>query len=512
MELEDLLSDDLLEWLQVDEPGFSGDLERLLATSDVTEQLADSTPSGPTLPACASAITSSTHPSTSSSLPCVRFAPPKTDAEIANERQKGIPKKTQEDTKYCLNIWVEWRKHRQQTTGDTIATLQEMTRDELQHWLTRFILEARKRDGSVYPPNTLHHICSGLMRHLRWTGKPQIDFFKDDEFADFRASLDAEMKRLQSQGIGSKKRQAEVLTEDEEELLWKKGLLGDATPQSLLDTIVFYNGLYFALRSGKEHRQLRRTPCQIELVERPGERPYLKYTEDVSKNHPGGLKGRKVAPKVVTHHANLDKQKRCFVRLFQRYRELCPEDAPPHAFYLQPSRTPTSSCWYSKCPLGHTTLGKTVARLCKSAGIEGYKTNHSLRATATSRLYQSGVDEQLVMERTGHRSLEGVRSYKRTSDAQREALSDILNGGTKKAKLDGTRSSHLAPAVPALLADTTPTFLSASQHSQQLRTFNLPSATFNHCTVNFYVGKPAAPHTETLPRRKRAMILDSDSD
>ena len=31
------------------------------------------------------------------------------------------------------------------------------------------------------------------------------------------------------------------------------------------------------------------------------------------------------------------------------------------------------------------------------------------------------------MERTGHRSLEGIRSYKRTSDSQTEAVSDILN-------------------------------------------------------------------------------------
>ena len=74
--------------------------------------------------------------------------------------------------------------------------------------------------------------------------------------------------------------------------------------------------------------------------------------------------------------------------------------------------------------------------VCKSAGIEGYKTNHSLRATAATRLYSSGVDEQLVMERTGHRSTEGIRSYKRTSSEQQQAVSDILNNVAKKPCTD----------------------------------------------------------------------------
>ena len=388
-----------------------------------------------------------------------------------------------------------------------------MTHHELQHWLTRFILEIRKRDGSAYPPNTLYHICVGLMRHLRWNGNPNLDILKDPEFADFRASLDAEMKRLQSQGIGSKKRQAEVLTVEEEEVLWEKGLLGDATPQSLLDTIVFYNGLYFALRSGKEHRQLRHSHCQIELVEHHDKRSYLKYTEDVSKNRPGGLKGRKVTPKVVVHHANTKNPDRCFVRLFKRYRELCPEDVPSNAFYLQPSRSPTPTCWYSTCPLGHTTLGSTVARLCKAADIQGYKTNHSLRATVTSRLYQSGVDEQLVMERTGHRSLDGVRSYKRTSSKQLEALSDILNcPKTSTAEVCSSTSSQNSTSLVATASshqiEPPQTFLSSS--AQHLRALSLPSASFTHCNVNFYIGQP--PQAEAPKRKRRLAIIESDSD
>ena len=115
---------------------------------------------------------------------------------------------------------------------------------------------------------------------------------RDSDFTEFRATLDAEMKCLQALGVGSKKRQAEPLTEKEKEILWQKGLLGDHSPQALLDTMVFMNGLYFALRSGNEHRNVRFSPCQIEVHDDEGERPYLLYTEDLSKNHPGGLKGR----------------------------------------------------------------------------------------------------------------------------------------------------------------------------------------------------------------------------
>ena len=97
------------------------------------------------------------------------------------------------------------------------------------------------------------------MRYLRWNGHPAIDFFTDPEFIPFRSSLGAEMKRLQSCGKGSTKRQAEPISKD----LWEKGLLGDATPQTLVDSMVFYNGIHFALRSGDEHRQL--TPARLNL-------------------------------------------------------------------------------------------------------------------------------------------------------------------------------------------------------------------------------------------------------
>ena len=64
------------------------------------------------------------------------------------------------------------------------------------------------------------------------------------------------MKRLQITGISSKQKQAEPLTYKDVELLWEKNLLRNSIPQSLLDIIVLFNGLCFALRSGKENGQL----------------------------------------------------------------------------------------------------------------------------------------------------------------------------------------------------------------------------------------------------------------
>ena len=104
---------------------------------------------------------------------------------------------------------------------------------------------------------------------------------------------------------------------------------------------------------------------------------------------------------------------------------------------------------------GHNKLEGTIARLCKQAGIPGHRTNHSLHATAVTRLYQSGIDEQLVMERTGHRSLDGVGGYKHTSMAQKEALSDILNCQSQMnshslVSLSSNTASHLPLFLVAL--------------------------------------------------------------
>ena len=100
-----------------------------------------------------------------------------TDKEIEECKATAVPKKTQHDTVYCVRVFDERRESRYKETGVAIAPLKELSTQELNRYLSAFVLEVRKQDGSFYLSDSLMHIVAGLMRYLRWNGQPDIDFF-----------------------------------------------------------------------------------------------------------------------------------------------------------------------------------------------------------------------------------------------------------------------------------------------------------------------------------------------
>lgn len=74
--------------------------------------------------------------------------------------------------------------------------------------------------------------------------------------------------------------------------------------------------------------------------------------------------------------------------------------------------------------MGINSIKAVVKKLAEKAGLHGKYTNHSLRATAAIRLFEAGVNEQVIKSVTGHRS-DAVRDYKRlnpkiVSEAQKK--------------------------------------------------------------------------------------------
>ena len=169
-----------------------------------------------------------------------------------------------------------------------------------------------------------------------------------------------------------------------------------------------------------------------------------------------------------------------------------------HSMLPTPLQKVKGDTWYSKVPVGHNTLSQTVGRLCKQAGISGYKTNHSLRVTSATRLFQSGIDEQLIMSHTGHRSVDGVRSYKRISEEQKKTISSVLNlayhdddkpgepESTKKRKLDiGEDTNELAMSLTQSQTNMTLNACNIGSSSSSCT----PAFTFTDCssiTINYH--------------------------
>ena len=211
-------------------------------------------------------------------------------------------------------------------------------------------------------------------------------------------------------------------------------ILGDDTPEKLSDTLVLLLGIQFAMRAAREHKQLKIDQIIVEYDKDVGER-YLYYTEYVSKCNQGGIKSRASDGKKGRCYENLINKQRCLVRLHELYKSHRPDNFPrtkeqpvvPRDYYLRPMSNKDSEIWYTCQPRGRHAIEKIVNKLCKQGGLKGKRTNHSARAAAATRMFELGFDEQLICEKTGHRSV-AVRGYKRTSNRQLKNVSDALYG------------------------------------------------------------------------------------
>ena len=257
-------------------------------------------------------------------------------------------------------------------------------------------------------------------------------------FLELRTVLDNLMKDRAQRNIGVVRRQAEFISSNFEEKLWEKNVLGEANANQLRDTVLFLIGINFGLRAGDEHYDLRRDtvekPSQIQFkVDSEGNRCVVYSEDSVTKTHDGGIKDMRKERKIVWVHQSCDKT-RCPVQLIEKYISLCPRITPKTKkmnFYLRSLDKPTPSQWYGEQIVGVNTIRKVVGRLLRDAQLNGYFTNHSLRRSGASRLFQSGFDRKLVKEYTGDTS-DAVDQYQVTSDEQRKQISRCISGENVK--------------------------------------------------------------------------------
>ncbi len=75
---------------------------------------------------------------------------------------------TEKCTKWSLKVFGDWIASRKGSDDECpVDLLVKQTPEDLDNWLSRFVVEVRRNDGCPYPARTIHQILSGILRHMR---------------------------------------------------------------------------------------------------------------------------------------------------------------------------------------------------------------------------------------------------------------------------------------------------------------------------------------------------------
>ena len=271
-------------------------------------------------------------------------------------------------------------------------------------------------------------------------------------FQPLHQALNNRFRELHSHCVGNSRKQAEIITRDEEEQLQQMGVLSSESTLGLLRAVSYLNGLNFVLRGGDEHRKLKISQFAYSEVANP-DNPremihYEQYTEHGSKNHPGGSHQLNENNKVVTQFVKPELGDKCHVFLLELHLSKLPNSVfQGDVFYmkLKPC-VPDSPAdpWYMNIAIGHNTLSSMLKEIAKAESLDVTdKSNHSLRSTAISWMYEGRVPEKLIMEKSGHLSANGMHPYERTSLAQQQTVCDTISSVPLMAAKMGNKGKGL---------------------------------------------------------------------
>ena len=360
------------------------------------------------------------------------------DDRIEALKKYRMKKCTENKMNWGVRAYNEWRENRlvnfqynYSIYNANLQDLENLKKDDFEHAMYRFIPEVTKQKGDgPYPGKTLYQLVVDIQKYLNFNKIMwKLVDLKGTEFEDLTNVLDNVMKEQTEMGVGTVKKQANLISYKYEEELWDKHILGEDSPIKLRNTVLFLIGINVALCGVEEHNLLR-----SDMPDRESQLSFqrdsrgircLVYTEDTcTKSNSGGLAHMRNDRKIVWVYPS-DNVERCPVRLVDKYISLCPPYFKKPNFYLQAKQKINPAQWYSEQVVGSNSLGRVVKQLLLDAKIDGYFTNHSLRRTALTRLFQAGIKRKLVKEVTGHRS-DVIDCYQITSEAQRQTLSEII--------------------------------------------------------------------------------------
>ena len=332
-------------------------------------------------------------------------------ASAANELQRLKDKNKNKNTERSTNTWAKRFTKWQEQKGIDVS-VGKVSATEVDRVLQHFFAELKKQDGSDYEPDSLRTMLGALDRHFRNAGH-EFRIIKDKEFAECRQVLNGKAIELREQGKGKRKNKADIVTEEEEEIMWSKGVLGDTSPASLNYTVFYTSSQQFGTRGRQEHHQIRIEHLKFIKNAVTGETEYIEWTEGLTKTRQGGLskKQRRVPQRMFAVGGD-----RCPVGILEKVISKRPRKlAQTGPLYLTPlQKFKGRDVWYSEAPLGVNKIDGFMKTMAALAGLDTTNkkfTNHCVRKTLVRKLQKHGISNDKIASITGHSNEQSLRDY-----------------------------------------------------------------------------------------------------
>ncbi|KAJ8309919.1 hypothetical protein KUTeg_011784, partial [Tegillarca granosa] len=324
-----------------------------------------------------------------------------TEDFVKSMKNPNTVRKTTSDIKKFTN-WLKSQNEQRE--------LHEMQKQELDRYLARFFMTAKKVNGEEFEPDSLKTIQSSINRHLSEMNAG-INIIEDNEFKHSR----------------------DVLSQCH--ITYKYNVSEQC--------YIFWNA--FTTRT-----------CQLEMVKRTsnGEK-FLEYTERSTKTRTGVTsENRAFTPKMFEDRGN----PRCPVYMYQLYAEKRPDQMklPDSPFYIGINKRSNeqSEFWFVNQAMGKNTFAGIVKTMCDKVNITGRKVNHSARKTGITTLVHAGMQNTLIQQQSGHKSLSSLNNYSTASLDQQKQMSCILSNLNKPSTLKNASSTATTRSVNQFPVDS----------------------------------------------------------
>ncbi len=119
--------------------------------------------------------------------------------------------------------------------------------EEVNFWLMWYVLETRKSNSELFPPKTIYLLLSGILLHARQVNTHAPNFLDKNnvKFQSLHAVLDNLFKELQKDGVAKATKHAEIISKEDEIILWETKVIGTENPKVLLRAVLNLNGKNF---------------------------------------------------------------------------------------------------------------------------------------------------------------------------------------------------------------------------------------------------------------------------